>query len=310
MSVPFYPIGVFEKAGFKTKVISLFLVDEAVREMIALFHSEKLESAFAQKYRHKSRPDWGLAYPDARTVILLAVPAPMLLLRFSFEGAAHEMIVPPGYAHSDLDKKVEHVTKAAFAGMGCSARSLTGVPMKLLAVRSGLCLYGRNNITYCEGLGSFVELYGIVTDLDLPVSAPRRDTVRMLACKNCEACTNACPTGCIDPFSPIIHADRCLTYMNENRNDFPSWLDSSAHHTIVGCMKCQWACPKNRGRLSVLPVENAFDEEDIRAVLAGGEFAGLPAKTQKGLRAYNLDEYWPQLSRNLRAMLENKQSLR
>lgn len=297
------PINAFEEAGFQVKTVSLSLVDETVRDMVALFHSESLSPVFARRYRHKFRPDWEIAYPGARSVILLAVPAPMVLLRFFFDGVMREIIIPPGYAYASLDAKVARVTKEAFADTGYSAQPLDGVPMKLLAVRSGLCRYGRNNITYCEELGSYHQLHGIVTDMELPSSKFCPDAVRMPECESCKACTNACPTGSIDPTASIIHAERCLTFLNENSGDFPAWLDASSHHTIVGCMKCQQGCPKNRGQLTSMTFENVFDEQDVQALLEGGSFDTLPEQTQVVLRSYNLDEYWPQLSRNLRALL-------
>jgi epoxyqueuosine reductase len=37
--------------------------------------------------------------------------------------------------------------------------------LKRLAVRSGLARYGRNNVTYVEGMGSFLELSASLTDM-------------------------------------------------------------------------------------------------------------------------------------------------
>ena len=36
--------------------------------------------------------------------------------------------------------------------------------MKLAAVRSGLAQYGRNNICYVEGMGSFFSFHAYLTD--------------------------------------------------------------------------------------------------------------------------------------------------
>ncbi len=304
MSAGRNPADVLEKAGFRTRIVPPSLADETVRDMAALFASGTLSPDFARRYRHKFRPDWKASCPDARSVLVLAVPAPEVLLRFPYGGAVREMAVPPGYAYAGLDAAVARAVKEAFEGTGFYAQPLEGVPLKLLAVRSGLCRYGRNNITYCEGLGSYHQLHGIVTDMELPFSAPGAGAARMPACAHCKACSNACPTKAIDPDAPIIHAQRCLTFLNENPGDFPAWLDESSHHAIVGCMKCQRACPQNRGRLVSLTVDAAFDEQDVGPLLAGGAFGDLPEKTQAALRAYNLDEYWPQLSRNLKALLK------
>ena len=59
------------------------------------------------------------------------------------------------------------------------------------------------------------------------------------------------------------------------------------------------------GALKLKPglYEQIINEQDVQALLEGGSFDTLPEQTQVVLRSYNLDEYWPQLSRNLRALL-------
>lgn len=299
---------VFEQAGCKTKWLTLAHIDETVRETYNLFHSGKLGPAFSARYQHKFRLDWQPSGPTIRSAILLAVPVHMLLLRFHYHGAQREIAVPPGYACSDTESRIWKLAETAFGEAGHDFQWLRGVPLKLLAVRSGLCLYGRNNITYCEELGSFIELYGFVTDMDAPKQIPWYPSAQMPECAACTVCAQACPSACIDLHSPIIHAERCLTYLNENGGDFPAWLKPSAHHTAVGCMICQRACPKNRGHLSVQTVESAFDKDEIDAICAGGEFHDLPEKTQKTLKSFDLDDYWPKqaLSRNIRALLAKK----
>jgi epoxyqueuosine reductase len=39
--------------------------------------------------------------------------------------------------------------------------ALSLLPLKSLAVRSGLAAYGRNNVCYVPGMGSFLELVGL-----------------------------------------------------------------------------------------------------------------------------------------------------
>ena len=42
-------------------------------------------------------------------------------------------------------------------------------PLKPLAVRLGLVRYGRNNVTYAPGMGSYIQLLGYLTDASLPL---------------------------------------------------------------------------------------------------------------------------------------------
>ena len=293
-----------EDAGYKAKILPIARVDKVVGEMHALFRSDRLNPAFAARYKDKFQLDWRSKYPNARSVIVLAVPVPILRLGFTYRGARREVVVPPGYSYTDIETKVEQLVKKTLGGSGFDCQWLQGVPLKLLSVRSGLCLYGRNNITYCEGLGSVIQLYGLATDMESPEDVPLRPAARMPECGSCEVCACACPSGSIDLHTQIIHAERCITYLNENGGEFPDWLEPSVHNAIVGCMVCQRVCPKNRGLLSMRTIEDVFDEADIDAICAGGEFSELPERTRNVLKAYNLDDYWRQqaLSRNLRAL--------
>ena len=72
------------------------------------------------------------------------------------------------------------------------------MPWKLLAVRSGLAQYGKNNITFIQGLGSFYRLVAFISDL--PCAEDNWGEFKSLDdCRNCDACTKACPSGAIGP---------------------------------------------------------------------------------------------------------------
>ena len=119
------------------------------------------------------------------------------------------------------------------------------MPEKLLAVRSGLARYGKNNITYVPGMGSLHRLAVFVSDL--PCVEDNWGEVKTLkTCDGCTACMDACPTGAIVSDRFLIHAERCITFHNERIEEFPEWLDSSWHNCLVGCLRCQWVCPENR----------------------------------------------------------------
>ncbi|HAA85103.1 MAG TPA: hypothetical protein DCE14_01985 [Kosmotogaceae bacterium] len=118
------------------------------------------------------------------------------------------------------------------------------LPEKLLAARTGLAGYGRNNITYVPKAGSYHRLVALYTDMpceDYEWQSPSR----LDECKNCSACIRSCPTGCIVEERFLINASRCLTYFNESRRPFPSWVNSKWHNAIIGCLKCQMICPAN-----------------------------------------------------------------
>ena len=102
------------------------------------------------------------------------------------------------------------------------------LPKKLLAVRSGLAAYGKNNITYVPGMGSFHGLVAVFSDLPAP-EGTWRDAEMMEACHKCAACRRHCPTGAIDADRFLLRAERCLTFHNEKPVDvpFPGWIDAA-----------------------------------------------------------------------------------
>lgn len=295
----------FEAAGLRARVLPLAQVDEAVTEIQTLYGSGRIDAAFVRRYAHYSNPGWHAAYPGARSVLLAAVPAPLWTVRFTVRGRTVETTLPPTYAWRALEARAAELAESMSADGGHPCRQLSGAPLKRLAVGSELCAYGRNNITYCEGFGSYLALYGFVTGLAPADDAPLGPIRRLPACENCTACAQVCPCGCIRPEHPVIRAERCLTCLNENGGDFPAWLPRGAHNALVGCMLCQHACPQNRGMLHTRAAAHTFDEEETVLLCAGGDYGALPAPVREALHDLCLDEYWPGgvLSRNLRALL-------
>ncbi|MFW5685834.1 MAG: 4Fe-4S double cluster binding domain-containing protein [Spirochaetota bacterium] len=123
------------------------------------------------------------------------------------------------------------------------------LPLKRLAVSCGLAVYGRNNITYVAGMGSFLTLAAHYSNLE-PEDLDWSEPVTAKACARCEACVAACPTGAIRADRFLIDNERCLSYFNESPGTFPPWLSANVHHCVYDCLICQSACPMNRSRRS------------------------------------------------------------
>ena len=145
------------------------------------------------------------------------------------------------------------------------------MPLKSLAARLGLVRYGRTNVTYAPGFGSYLQLFGYLTDAALPASR-RVAAVRARAAarvRGCSVCLAACPTGAIGEDRVLLHGERCLTVVNENPGEWPGWIPPSAHNCIIGCLLCQRPCPAN----PELPVERTgvvFTAEETEALLGDG----------------------------------------
>jgi epoxyqueuosine reductase len=179
------------------------------------------------------------------------------------------------------------------------------LPEKLLVVRSGLGAYGRNNVSYVPGLGSFYR--PIVLYSDAPCPEDQWHDLQMLErCQSCVACRRACPTGAITAGRFVLRAGRCLTLHNERATEvpFPAWIDPAAHNCLVGCLHCQRVCPENREIWSRVVDGATFTEEETALLREGVPLDQLPATTLDKLQQSGLVDLWQTLPRNLSALLE------
>jgi epoxyqueuosine reductase len=184
------------------------------------------------------------------SIILIAAPQPERKVTFSLSGrfAGRELttVVPPTYHHG-VDNKVRQVLRDILEPNGHRLFD-TNLPKKLLAVRSGLAQYGRNNITYVAGMGSYYRL--ILFASDLPATNDIWQAAQaMEICNRCTACMKSCPTGAISEDRFLLRAELCLTFHNERKMGFPDWIDPDWHHCLVGCLRCQWRQGRGWGAL-------------------------------------------------------------
>lgn len=204
-------------------------------------------------------------------IVLVAVPRPTHSLTFSRAPRSARLLLPPTYVRYRATGRsvLEDLSQEVFSGAPLDPLL---APLKALAARLGLVSYGRNNVTYAEGLGSYLQLVGGVTRQDLSEGAavPREPAV-LDACRTCTACIVACPTAAIPEDRFLLHAERCLVFFNERPDPFPEWIPQTAHRCAIGCMACQVVCPVNRGLLRVERDTAVFAEEETAAILAGEE---------------------------------------
>ena len=116
----------------------------------------------------------------------------------------------------------------------------TRLPQKTLAVHCGLAEYGRNNITYVLGMGSFHRLTTLYSDF--PFEQDNWQELRMMdMCKEYSACVRTCPTGPISTDRFLLCAKRCINFHNEHPGSipFPEWIDSTWHDCLIDCLHCQ-----------------------------------------------------------------------
>jgi ferredoxin len=176
------------------------------------------------------------------------------------------------------------------------------LPLKTLAARSGLAKYGKNNIAYIPRFGSYHRLTAFFSDL--PCSEDQwQDREALPGCDGCQACVRACPTGAIPEDRFLIHAERCLAYLNEKDSSvpFPEWVDPQVHNALVGCMRCQKVCPYDKLVLDFTSARGELSEEETALLLSGQRDGEAAAALGRKLEGMGLDpSVFP---RNLKVLL-------
>ena len=260
------------------------------------------EEFYQERLRHFSFTPADVL-PSAESLIVVAAPQPQIKVVFTWHGESRPVIVPPTYAHV-TDKKVEGILSDVL-GPSRYHIARASLPLKSLAVRSGLGDYGRNNICYVPGMGSFHRLVAYYSDI--PCSDENwREPQMMENCQNCQACLRSCPTGAIAADRFLVRAERCITFHNERLGEFPAWIDPSWHNCLVGCMRCQKACPKNHDFLNWIEGDIAFSEEETSLILNSSSADRFPPDTAKKLEQLNLLEDSTLLGRNLGVLMRKQ----
>ena len=109
------------------------------------------------------------------------------------------------------------------------------------AVRAGIGFYGKNTLVIAPGLGSWIVLGTLVSELELETTEPLgRD------CGSCRICLDACPTGALVR-AGVLDARLCLSYWTQARTAIPEPIRAEWGATVYGCDICQQVCPWNRG---------------------------------------------------------------
>ena len=110
-----------------------------------------------------------------------------------------------------------------------------------LAAAAGLGWIGRNGCLITDGLGSYVLLCEIVSNLRLVPGQPIE-----LACGDCDACVEACPTGALGD-DGLVDSRKCLSYLTIEHRGSASVEMLKSNRGLYGCDICQEVCPCNRG---------------------------------------------------------------
>jgi epoxyqueuosine reductase len=237
---------------------------------------------------------------DNHTIIIVGIPQKITILEFRHNGKKYDVVIPPSYIYEGSRKICIDILSKVFYGK-INAVDVAYIPLKLLAVRSGLGKYGKNNICYIEGIGSFLRLEAYYLDCQVGVDN-WQEKQRLEECKDCKICMKSCPHNCIDDNRFLINAEHCLTYFNEDDEEFPEWV--TAHNSLVGCMKCQINCPMNKDVIKIKNRGIVFSEDETEIILRGFREEDYQQHVYEKIRKLNMDEYSSLLPRNLRVLLQ------
>lgn len=292
---------VLEEEDIRGEIVSINVLPEMQKELASLRERNLVDKMLYEESLSRFCFSAPAALPASSALIVLAIPQPISRVIFHYRGSALAAVIPPTYIARDDTLKVTRLLEGILGPEGCRVVRAP-LPLKLLAVRAGLGEYGRNNVLYVPGAGSFFRLAAFFTDLGCAADSWREPCL-MEQCAGCRACLKKCPTGCISEERTVIRAERCLTYFNESEDDFPEWIEGGWHNALVGCMVCQEVCPANRGSLDNVIDAASFSEEETALLLEGRPPDLLSAATRAKLDRLEMLEYGAMLARNLRALI-------
>jgi epoxyqueuosine reductase len=149
---------VFREKGWVVGVIPAVHVAE-IRRMLARARAAGVLDEEFYRIELDETFEW-VPPPEFPAASVIAAVRPALPHRLVFVRSGEERVflIPPTYVgyrrHGEEMRQLITGTLAPF----CYRTSATRIPDKTLAVRGGLARYGKNNITYAPGLGSFAQI--------------------------------------------------------------------------------------------------------------------------------------------------------
>ncbi|MFX1569152.1 MAG: 4Fe-4S double cluster binding domain-containing protein [Promethearchaeota archaeon] len=247
------------------------------------------------------------SFPNAKSIIILAIFSKIGLANFHLNGKKYEVMIPPNYYDdgTTFEDFEDLILNEIIKEPGYKVEFTLKLHRKLLAVRSGLGRYGRNNICYIEGWGSMFYIYTYFTDFKF--EKDHWTEIKMMdQCENCTICFNNCITKAIPSPSDdnfVINATNCIPVYNEIPGVIPDWIPAEAHNALIGCMRCQKPCPSNSEVIGLTEQLGDITEEETKKLLDGCSDEDLVESLAKKLKMFT-PEYGERMLHVIKRNLE------
>ncbi|MFX0105847.1 MAG: 4Fe-4S binding protein, partial [Candidatus Hodarchaeota archaeon] len=185
-----------EMKGYKGKIISAQHIPDLRQDIQKHHESKALDPEFYEEYKPYFEFEPDVDFPQINSLFMISTPVPQFEAIFHYNDKEISLLIPPTYLYAlRIIDQMKELVEEILAPKGYNI-AYALLPQKTLAVRSGLAEYGRNNITYVSGIGSFHRLTTFYSDF--PFEQDNWQELRMMdICKECSACVRKCPTGAI-----------------------------------------------------------------------------------------------------------------
>lgn len=239
--------------------------------------------------------------PNAKSLLIIAAPDQTDYIEFNLSERTQPLKLPATYHTKNQIDTIKSIFQSFEKNYGIEFR-YASLPHKLIAVRSGLAKYGRNNVTYSDDFGSFQYL--ITFSINLALEEDEwQEAQLMTACTSCNKCIQSCPTNALSEPRFTLDAEKCITYFNEYPGEFPIWVAKEWHNAILGCNFCTESCPVNKPFIDSGTIIESFDISESQLILSGKPYDQLPSSVQMKLNNCSLTSSYPLLSRNISVLL-------
>jgi epoxyqueuosine reductase len=292
------------KYNYRAGIISFSRLEELKDEINGLYEDKYIDEAIYKLYLSSFSYNTEEDSVKPKSMIIIAAPRPQNRIYFNIKNKRFPVLIPPVYiGQKRMNQKIKEILDCYLSGTGYMVLPAR-LPEKLMAAYSGLGQYGRNNISYIRDFGSFFHLTSFFSNISCDYDRWVKKK-ELEDCLDCRACVKNCPTGAISARRFLIHVEKCLTFFNEEPGDFPAWIKPWSHNCLVGCMKCQIICPRNKPFIDYIEDVGEFNAEETEILLRSLPDEKLPASINEKIELLDLQDYISVIPRNLRALLKN-----